>query len=72
MYEHTDQIKRVTLNLPKKLLKEALSISKKNMTETIVMGLEFLRRHRAFEKAKKMKGKIRLNLDIDNARGRNH
>ncbi|XDD52497.1 hypothetical protein AB3N59_20020 [Leptospira sp. WS92.C1] len=62
--------KRITANLPEKLLKEARIVTGKGITETIVMGLELLRRSRAYEKAQNLKGKIKIQIDLDTSRER--
>lgn len=62
--------KRVTTNLPKELLTEALSITKKGTTETLIKGLELIKRSEAFSKAQKLRGKLNFNIDIDKSRER--
>jgi hypothetical protein len=63
-------IKRVTVNLPAKLLSEAEEVSGAGITETIVLGLELLARRRAYAKGMALKGKLRLDLDLDVSRER--
>ncbi|HEY4157538.1 MAG TPA: hypothetical protein VGM29_05550 [Polyangiaceae bacterium] len=63
-------IKRVTVNLPAKLLNEAEQVSGRGITETIVLGLELLARRRAYAKAIALKGKLRLAVDLDLSRER--
>lgn len=65
-----EPVRRVTANLPRKLLREALVTTKSGITETLVEGLRLIRRRRAYEKAMALKGKIHLNIDIDQARER--
>lgn len=65
-----NEIKRVTLNLPKSLLAEAQACSGKNMTATIVEGLEYLKRAHAYELAMKLKGKLNLDIDLEISRER--
>jgi hypothetical protein len=43
----------------------------KGITETLVDGLEQLRRRRFYEKFKALQGKIHLDIDIGELRGRN-
>lgn len=62
--------RRVTANLPRKLLKEAMKNTGVGMTETLVQGLLMVKRSRAFEKAMRLKGKIKLNIDLDASRER--
>jgi hypothetical protein len=63
-------IKRVTVNLPAKLLTEAEAVSGRGITETIVLGLELLARRRAYAKALALKGKLHLDIDLDVSRER--
>jgi hypothetical protein len=65
-------IKRVTVNLPAKLLSDAEEISGRGITETIVLGLELLARRRAYAKAIALKGKLHLDVDLDVSRERAH
>lgn len=64
MYHNTDIQKRLTLNLPHRLLKEAQKVTGKNMTDTIISGLEVLKRLRGHDLAMKLRA-MRLNLNID-------
>ena len=63
-------IKRVTVNLPAKLLNEAEQVSGLGITETIVLGLQLLARRRAYAKAIALKGKLHLTIDLDSSRER--
>jgi len=63
-------IKRVTVNLPAKLLSEAEQVSGRGITETIVLGLELLARRRAYAKALALKGKLRLAINLNVSRER--
>ncbi|MBN8555863.1 MAG: hypothetical protein J0L93_10500 [Deltaproteobacteria bacterium] len=63
---------RITANLPSKLLKEALLTTNRGITETLILGLEMVRRSRAYEKAQALKGKLQLNIDLDASRERTH
>ena len=55
---------------PAHLLDEATSVSGKGITDTLIAGLELVKRSRAFSKAQALRGKIHLDLDIDDARER--
>ena len=52
MYLRMDEIRRVTANLPAHLLEDACRTTGKGITETLVRGLELVRRSRALEKAR--------------------
>ncbi len=62
--------KRITANLPEDLLEEASDLTKKNITETIIYGLQLIKRSKAFEHAQKLKGKIHLNINLTESRER--
>jgi hypothetical protein len=62
--------KRVTVNLPAKLLSDAEEVSGGGITETIVLGLSLVARRRAYTKALDLKGRLRLDIDLDVSRER--
>lgn len=62
--------RRITANLPAELLDEALETTGKGITETLVEGLELVRRSRAWRKALALKGKITIDLDLEASRER--
>ena len=63
--------KKITANLPDELLKEAQKVTGLGITETLIAGLQSLRRLRAYSEFEEIKGKIHLNIDLDLARERN-
>jgi hypothetical protein len=63
--------KRITANLPSDLLRDAMEVTGKGITETIVEGLQRVRRSRAYERAMALRGKIHLDVDLDTSRERN-
>ena len=62
--------RRITANLPEELLEEAMKVTKKGITETLVEGLEQVRRRQAYEKAMSLRGKIQLDIDLEESRER--
>lgn len=62
--------RRVTANLPAGLLDSAQKVTGKGITETIIEGLEQVKRRRFFERAFALRGKIRLQTDLEESRGR--
>ena len=62
--------RRVTANLPSDLLDSARKVTGKGITETIVEGLEQLRRRRFYERALALGGKMKLDIEIEVVRGR--
>ena len=63
-------VKRITANLPTELLEQASKITGKGITETLTEGLMMIRRSQAFAKAEALRGKIHLDIDIDESRER--
>lgn len=62
--------RRITANLPEDLLNEATRVTGKGITETIIAGLELVRRSRAHAKAAALRGKLQLDVDLESARER--
>jgi hypothetical protein len=62
--------RRVTANLPIDLLGQATKASGKGITETLVAGLALVRRSAAAGKAKALRGRIRLDVDLEVSRER--
>lgn len=67
-----DKIKRITANLPEELIRQATSVTGKNLTDTLIEGLRMVKRTAAFEKAQKLKGKLKLEIDLETSRERSH
>ena len=63
-------VRRITANLPDDLLEEAMEASGKGITETLTEGLRLVKRARAHQKAMRLKGKIRLDIDVEGSRER--
>jgi hypothetical protein len=62
--------RRVTVNLPDDLLREAEQVTGKGITETLIAGLTLLARRRAYTKAQALRGKLDLRIDLDASRER--
>ena len=62
--------RRVTANLPEELLGEAMRVTGKGITDTLVEALEQVRRSGAYEKALALKGRLRLDIDLEHSRER--
>jgi len=65
------KMRRVTANLPADLLDGALKSTGKGITETLVEGLEQVKRRGAYERLLALRGKVRLKIDLEQSRGRN-
>ena len=62
---------RTTLNLPDDIVKEAMSLTKsQTKTETIVLALQNLIRQYKLAELKNYRGKVDLDIDLDQLRKR--
>jgi hypothetical protein len=66
-----NSVRRVTANLPAELLDQAMRVTGRGITETIVEGLERVKRADAYRKAIALKGKVQITVDVDASRERN-
>lgn len=62
--------RRVTANLPIALLDRACRVTGKGITDTIVEGLERVRRSSAAARARTLRGKLKLEIDLEASRER--
>jgi hypothetical protein len=63
-----EPVKKVTVNLPAKLLDRARENTGLGITETIVRGLEELERRQKRSALRALRGTIRVELDLDKTR----
>ena len=63
-------VRRITANLPQELLEDAMGVTGKGITETLVEGLQLVRQTRAYEKALALRGKLKLRIDLGESRER--
>ncbi len=63
-------LRRVTANLPAGVLADAQRVTGKGITETLVEGLHLLQQRGVADGLEKLRGKIRIDIDVDELRGR--
>jgi hypothetical protein len=63
-----EAIRKVTVNLPAKLLERARAGTGLGITETIVKGLEELERGKQRSALRQLRGRIRFELDLVSTR----
>ncbi len=63
-----EQTQKITAHIPLHLLNEAQSVTKKGITETIKIALTQLARAHAYEDLRKMRGKVKFSIDINELR----
>jgi hypothetical protein len=64
------KMRRVTANLPRDLLQDAMEVTGQGITPTLVTGLRLVRNRRAYEKAMALRGRIHLDVDLVQSRER--
>jgi hypothetical protein len=60
--------KKVTANIPAGLLERAQEVTGLGITETLVAGLEELERTRKRSALRRLRGKVRIELDLEKTR----
>ena len=63
-----EAVKKITANLPAKLLERAQAITGLGITETLVAGLDELERSRKRSALRALRGKVKIELDLDKTR----
>ena len=66
----TNMTKRVTANLPEDLSEGAMEVTGKGITDTLIEGLSRVCRKRAHGKALALRGRLQLQIDLDQSRER--
>jgi hypothetical protein len=62
------KLRKVTVNLPANLLDDAVRITAKGITSTIVEGLQELKRRQQRSALRQLRGKVRFELDVATTR----
>lgn len=68
MIHKQEPTQKVTAHIPVNLLHEAQSVTGKGITETLKIALSQLARANAYEDLRKMRGKIKFSIDLDELR----
>ena len=63
-----EAVKKITANIPAKLLQRAQDSTGLGITETLIAGLEELERSRKRSALRMLRGKVRFELDLDKSR----
>ncbi len=61
-------MRKITLQLPAELVERAQACTGKGITETIRLGLERLAVAEAYEGLRKLRGKVHLDINLDDLR----
>ena len=60
--------KKITIQISEDLLKKAQQTTGEGITETIREGLKLLAASRAYEKLRRLRGKLKFSIDLDSLR----
>jgi hypothetical protein len=63
-----NDLKKVTVVLPADLLERATMATGKGITPTIREGLEAMAASHAYEGLRRMRGKVKMSINVDNLR----
>lgn len=57
--------RKITLEVPEELLERALAASGEGITQTVRQGLQLVAAGRAYEELRRLRGKVRLGIDLE-------
>jgi hypothetical protein len=57
--------RKITLEVPEDLLERALAASGEGVTATVRRGLELVAAGRAYEELRRLRGKVKLGIDLE-------
>lgn len=63
-----EAMQKVTVMLPKELVRNALAASGKGLTPTLRMALEQIAAWPAYDRLRQMRGKVKLSINVDELR----
>jgi hypothetical protein len=62
------ELRKVTVNLPKRLVERAMAATGASLTETLRLGLERALVDQAYERFRAMRGKLKVDIDLKTLR----
>ena len=60
--------KKITIQIPERLLKRAMESTGEGITPTIRQGLELVAASRTYEKLRRLKGKVKFSISLADLR----
>ena len=63
-----EKVQKITAHVPVELLRRARAVTGKGITETVRLGLGMLSSAKAAGELRRMRGTVRLDIDIDDLR----
>ena len=61
-------LKKITLFVPADILEEAIKVGGDNLTQTVRKGLQLIAARDAYSEIRKMRGKVKFSLSLDEMR----
>ena len=61
-------VRKITVHVPDDLLKKALRETGEGVTETVRQGLSLVAASRAYDRLRRMRGTVRLAINLDDLR----
>ena len=61
-------VRKITVNVPSDVLEDATRITGKGVTDTVIEGLTELRRRETRSALRALRGKVRVELDLERTR----
>ena len=61
-------IRKITVHVPAELLKKAQKETGEGLTETVRQGLQLVAASRAFDRLRRLRGTVRLDVDLKDLR----
>jgi hypothetical protein len=68
MTERIRKIQKITVHVPQNLLANAIKATHKNITETVMEGLENIVQKKAYQDFRSLKGKVKFSINFDELR----
>ena len=62
------EIRKITVEVPGDLLESALASTGEGITQTVRQGLVLVAAGRAYEELRRLRGKVRLGIELDSLR----
>ena len=59
------EMRKITVEVPESLLEGALATTGKGITQTVRRGLELVAAGRAYEELRRLRGKVRLGIELE-------
>ena len=65
MLSDVAEVRKITVEVPEDLLESALASTGEGITRTVRQGLELVAAGRAYEELRRLRGKVRLGIELE-------